>query len=107
MLTGAAGLPLRPRRIGRRIEPRHFTFGDGDIFIGPHVVTDRPIDHRRIVDIDVVVDGDTNLGVTAGKTRRGIERAPGVGFRRVAHLNHTIGLPAAADFIVQRDIDDR
>src|SRR5258707_14214073 len=80
---------------------------DGDIFFRPHVITNCPVDHRRIPDIDVVIYRDADLGVAADKTRAGVQGAPGVRLSRVFHLDHTIGLTAAAYLVVDRHIDNR
>ncbi len=59
------------------------------------------------MDIDIFVDRDTHFRITTGETRRRIQCAPGLRFGRVAHFDHAVRLSAAADLIMQSDIDHR
>src|SRR5215470_10015716 len=95
------------RRIGRWIEAGRFSFGNRNILIGPDVKADRPVDHRRIPDVDVLVHRYAYFGVTSDVARAGVKRAPDFCGIRLLHLDDAIGLAAAADLIVDGHIQNR
>src|SRR5215510_7605597 len=90
----------------RGIESRWFPFGDKYILLGSYIETDRPVNHRGIMNVDILIDGNANLGVGSGKTRRGIQCSPRISLCGVAHLDHTVSLTTATDLVVQSNIHD-
>ena len=92
--------------IGGGIEPRRFSLRYDNVLFGSDVETNRPVDHRRIPDVDVFIDSDTDLRIAADVARAGIQSAPDITRSRLAHFDHAKGLAAAADLVMDRDIED-
>src|SRR5262245_55881284 len=91
----------------RGIESRWFPLGDKDILLGSHVKTDRPVNHRGIMDVDILIDGNADLRVGSGKACRAIQCSPRISLCGVTHLDHAVSLTAATDLVVQSNIQDR
>ena len=95
------------RRIGRGIEAGRFSPRDDNILIGPDVETNRPVDHRGIPDIDILVNRNTYLCIASDIAGAGIQGSPHVSRIGLFHLDHAVRLAAAAHLIVKRDVEHR
>src|SRR5262245_9496576 len=93
------------RRIGGGIEPGRFPLHDGNIFFRSDVEANRPVDHRRIPDVDIFIHGDAYLRIATNIASVGVQRAPNVSRSRLAHLDYAQGLAAAANFVMDSDIE--
>src|SRR5882724_5503184 len=92
-------------RIGGGIEPRGFSLHYGDVFFGSDVEANGPVDHGRIPDIDVFIDSNTDFRVATNVARTGVQGAPDVRGRGLAHLDHAKSLAAAAHLVMYGDIE--
>jgi len=66
------------RRIGGGIETRRFSLDYGNIFFRSDVETNAQLIIAGSQDVDVFIDGDTDLRVAADVTRASIQGAPDV-----------------------------
>src|SRR4249919_1366548 len=103
----AAHMRRYSRRIGGGIEPRRFSLDDCDILFGSDVEANRPVDHRRIPDVDVFIDGNTDFCVATNVACAGVQGAPDVPGCGLAHLDHAKGLAAAAHLVMDGDVAHR
>src|SRR5215813_5091091 len=92
-------------RVGRGIEPGRFPLHDGNIFFRSDVETNRPVDHRRIPDVDIFIHRDANLRIAANIARASVQRTPNVSRSGLPHLDYAKGLAAAAHFVMDSNIE--